>query len=379
MKVLHLISSGGMYGAEVMLLNLTRSLAGNGCHVAVGVFHNRHNPHFELAERLKSAGVDVQLIQCHGQVDFSALYRIRHFAKVGQFDVIHTHGYKADIYGFLASRLTSIPIMATAHNWTGKSEVPSIYNRLDRLALRWFRRIAAVSDGVAEMLRASGVATQRIVRISNGVDLAPFKSIPGKTANRADKGKVVVGMIGRLVKEKGVHHFLRAVAEVRQSCPDTKFLVIGDGPERESLKKLAHDLGIEATVVFLGHCSDMPAKYASLDICVLPSLLEGMPMTVLEALAAGMPVIATAVGEIPRMVDTDVNGLLVSPGNVAELAAAMKRLICNPTLRLQMGEDGRNKARLFFSAERMAESYIDVYHSILGSGTSVANATFGAM
>jgi glycosyltransferase involved in cell wall biosynthesis len=365
MKVLHLISSAGMYGAEVMLLNLTRSLTANNCEIVVGVFQNRQNRKPELAEQLKSEGIPLELIPCDGQVDLAAIRRISHLTKARGINLVHSHGYKADVYSFLASRFSSIPIVATAHNWTGKSEVPSIYNKLDRLVLRWFCRVAAVSDGVAGKLRDSGVRSHKIVRIPNGVDLARFEaSIPIDAGVRSGSD-AVVGVVGRLVKEKGCDYFLRAAADVLPHFPGTKFLFIGDGPERMSLELLARDLGIEENVTFLGHSKDMPPVYASLDFCVLPSLLEGMPMTVLEAMAAGKTIIATRVGEIPNMLDTDVNGLLVAPGSVAELRAAMIRLLGNPSLRSRLGANGRRKAFECFSAEVMARAYMALYDEIL--------------
>jgi glycosyltransferase involved in cell wall biosynthesis len=364
-----------MYGAEVMLLNLVRGLNANECEVMVGVFHNRQNPQLEVAEQLRSEGTPVELIPCAGQVDLAAVRKIRHLIKASGSNLVHSHGYKADIYTLLATRFSSIPIVSTAHNWTGKSEVPSIYNKLDRLALRWFSRVAAVSDGVAQKLRDSGLGSHRIVRISNGVDLALFDAgTPTQTEVRTGVG-ATVGVVGRLVTEKGCDYFLRAAAEVLPRFPVTKFLFIGDGPERESLELLARQLGIHENVVFLGHCNDMPRMYASLDFCVLPSLLEGMPMTVLEAMASGKPIIATTVGEIPKMVDTNVNGLLVPPGNVPELSSAMIQLLSDASLRRQMSENARKKACMRFSADAMAQAYIAVYNKLVDHQERPVSAT----
>jgi len=374
-KVLHLISSGGMYGAEVMLMNLARGLTSNKYGVVVGVFHNGQNPHLEVAEQLGAEGIAVELIPCASQVDFAAVRKIRHLIKASGSNLVHSHGYKADIYAFLATRFSSVPIVSTAHNWTGKSEVPSIYNKLDRLALRWFSRVAAVSDGVAQKLRGSGLGSRRIVRISNGVDLAPFEAGTAIQTEVRRGVDVIVGVVGRLVKQKGCDFFLRAVAEVLPRFPSTKILFIGDGPERKNLEQLARDLSIQENVAFLGHSNDMPSLYASMDFCVLPSLMEGMPMTVLEGMAAGKPVIATTVGEIPKMVDSNINGLLVPPGNVAELSSAMIQLLSDTSLRQQMGENARKKARKCFSAEAMAQAYIALYDELLDNQERPARAT----
>lgn len=374
MKVFQLISSGGMYGAEAMLLNLTRGLVTNKCDVLVGVFHNRQNPHLEIAEQLKSGGLPVELIPCDGQLDFVALRKIRHLIKVKGCSIAHSHGYKANVYTFMASRFSSIPIVATAHNWTGKSEVPSIYNKMDRLALRSFCRVAAVSDGVTQKLLTAGVRSSRIIRIPNGVDLDLFDTSTSFDTELRSGSDAVVGVVGRLVKDKGCDYFLRAVADTLPRFPRTKFVFIGDGPERKSLELLTRDLNIQENVAFLGYRSDMPRIYSSMDFCVLPSLLEGMPMTVLEAMAAGKPVIATSVGEIPKMLDANVDGLLVSPASIEELRTAMIRLLGDTSLRQQMSENARKKAHKCFSAGGMARAYIGLYDELLNNQQRPASA-----
>jgi glycosyltransferase involved in cell wall biosynthesis len=184
-------------------------------------------------------------------------------------------------------------------------------------------------------------------------------------------------MVGRLVKEKGCEYFLRAAADVLSRFPGTRFLLVGEGPERASLEQLARELKLRIgqNIDFWGHRDDMPSVYASLDICVLPSFAEGMPMTILEAMAGGKPVIATSVGEIPRLVNPGVNGLLVSPGKLDELSAAITRLLGDTNLRRRMGENGRQKARKSFSADGMAQSYWALYHQILaGKRSDVAES-----
>jgi glycosyltransferase involved in cell wall biosynthesis len=174
-------------------------------------------------------------------------------------------------------------------------------------------------------------------------------------------------MVGRLVKEKGCDYFLRAAKEVLRKFPDTKFALVGEGPERPGLEKLAHELRIENSVLFYGHRTDMPSIYAGFDICVLPSFVEGMPMTVLEAMAAAKPVIATGVGQIPELVESETSGLLVDPGNIDQLSGALAKLLADPTIGWKMGEQGRQRARKFFSADTMARGYLALYHQLVGN------------
>jgi glycosyltransferase involved in cell wall biosynthesis len=377
MKILHLISSGGMYGAENMLLNLCRSLPQLDCEIVVGIFQNKQNPHPEVAEKLRAGGLVVEIIPCAGQVDPAALWRIRQLIRKSKVDLVHSHGYKGDVYAFLATRFASVPLIATAHNWTGKTELPPLYKKLDLLALRRFSCVVAVSEGVAQILRDSGVAQQKIVHVPNGIDLAPFDvAVPTIESELGGASGPAVGLIGRLVPEKGCDHFLRAASEVLPRFPDARFILVGDGPQRPSLEQLARDLNIDRNVIFLGHRGEMPGVYASLDICILPSFEEGMPMTILEAMAAGKPVIATPVGEVPKIVDPQVDGLLVSPGNVSELSAAMTRLLGDVALGRRMGENGRQKARRSFSANAMAQAYLALYHRVLCDEQSQTASSF---
>jgi glycosyltransferase involved in cell wall biosynthesis len=368
MKVLHLISSGGMYGAENMLVNLCRALERRGCKITVGVFRNRHQPHLEVAERLKFEGLAVDEIPCSGRLDWSAVRRISRLIRSMQIDVVHSHGYKGDVYAYLGALCTSIPLVATAHNWTDKAQVPSAYNVLDRIVLRRFSAVVAVSQGVAQVLRESGIRQSKILRISNGIDVASFERAcrSFETDGQVTQSPAV-GMVSRLVKEKGCEYFLRAAADVLSRFPRARFLLVGEGPERANLEQLARELRLQIgeNIDFCGYRDDMPNVYASFDICVLPSFAEGMPMTILEAMAAGKPVIATSVGEIPQLVTPGLDGLLVTPGKLHELSAAITRLLGDASLRRRMGENGLQKARKSFSSDSMARSYSAVYRQVL--------------
>jgi glycosyltransferase involved in cell wall biosynthesis len=366
MKILHLISSGGMYGAETMLLNLCKSLDKLKHKVRIAVFRNEHRAHLEIAVCLRNIGLAVTEIPCSGRLDLRAIRAVRKLIESEQADVVHSHGYKADIYACIATLFTSTRLVSTAHNWTGKSEVPQIYNKLDRVALRWFDRIVAVSGGVAEILRDSGIPSEKIAQIANGIDTEYLDGTEAGLSGAPKNGTPVsIGLVGRLVEEKGGDCFLRAAAALLPQFPRTRFMLIGEGPERSTLESLAQKLGINGHVIFTGHLNDMPTLYASLDICVLPSLKEGMPMTILEAMAAGKPVVCTAVGEIPNVVNTGMEGILIRPGSVAELSNALAQLLGDADLRERMGKMGREKVHRYFSADAMAASYVAMYNQVV--------------
>jgi glycosyltransferase involved in cell wall biosynthesis len=364
MRILQLISSAGNYGAENMMVNLARALNRLGCQVAVGVFDNDHAPNTEVAAQAAALGLPVELIPCRGRADRGAVRAIRDCVQRQGSDLVHTHGYKADLYGYAATQRSGPALLATCHNWPATNLPLWVYSALDRLVLKRFARVVAVSEDVKKALRRFGVPAGKISVIGNGIDLNGFETaLPLQREN--GRHGLRVGMVGRLVWAKGPEHLLRAAREILKQVPATSFVFAGDGPARKDLEKLARDWGIDASVSFLGRRSDMPSVYASLDIVALPSLDEGMPMTLLEAMAARKSVVATRVGAVPQVVLSEQTGLLIEPGDTAQLQGAILRLLQDPALRAKLEENGHALVRERFSAEAMARNYLSLYENLL--------------
>jgi glycosyltransferase involved in cell wall biosynthesis len=200
------------------------------------------------------------------------------------------------------------------------------------------------------------------------VDLERFRAAePALRRELASGADRLVGFVGRLVPGKGGAVLLSAARTVLAGCPDTRFVFVGEGPSRGEWEALAARLRIARKVVFTGARNDMPSVYASLDLLVLPSFDEAMPMCLLEGMAAGVPVIATRVGAVPDLVLPDVTGLLLEPGDASGLAAAILRLLLDPNQARSLGESGRARATWQFSAEATAKSYIELYEQALAS------------
>jgi glycosyltransferase involved in cell wall biosynthesis len=365
-KILQLISSEGKYGAETMLLCLVKSLALLGHESVIGVFRNSHCPHTEVAEAARLKGLKVEIIPCDGKIDRRAVDVIRHCLQIHSIDLVHTHGYKANFYGYLAARGKGVPAVATYHlDWPDRGLALRLYHLFDRLVVRRFGKIAAVSEAVARSLRRSGVPSAKIVTIDNGIDLSPFaQARPILQEEISERPDALIGLVGRLTPQKGCEYFLRAAQRVLIDFPRTLFVLVGEGPDRRKLEELVRDLNIAERVIFAGHREDMPGVYASLDILVLPSINEGLPMTLIEAMAAARPVIATPVGAIPKLIIPEQTGLLVNPRDPVGLAAALGRLISNPDLRHRLGRDGQAWVMRRFSAEAMAQQYAEIYQEV---------------
>ena len=365
-KILQLISSGGYYGAENMLLNLCASQQKAGCQSSLMIFYNVHAPNVELYERARRRGLSVRMVHCQGRADLRAVRQIEECIQEEGIHLLHTHGYKADLYGYVAARRSGKPIVATCHNWLGGTAALGIYNHLDRMALKRFQCLAAVSDSVAQRLLDSGVPARKIRTIANGIDVQTFECARPSPVLNFD-GSKVIGMVARLDLQKGFEYLLQAARELRGTFPELKIVSIGEGPDRKEIEDMIRRLGLQSNVILAGQRSDMPAVYAAMDVFVLPSLNEGLPMTILEAMAASKAVIATRVGAIPKVIQDGENGLLVDPGDTDGLRDALARLLADSDLCGRLGAAGHDWVSRFYTSEAMALKYRQMYDDVLGT------------
>lgn len=368
LTTLSLISSEGYYGAENMLVTLAQNLCRLGCRSIVGVFSDGRFPHTEVGEQARQRGLEVETVTCQRRADWNTVRQIRRLVAKHNVDVLHPHGYKADLYAYAVAWRDRTALVATCHNWPSKVFSMRAYAAIDRLILRRFDKVIGVSEVPSDRLRRSGVARHKIATIFNGVDVARFEgAAPTLRRKIAPNDQALVGFVGRLVADKGGAVLLRAAKQVLAVRPKTTFVLVGEGPARNEWEELAAQLEIAKQVTFAGVRDDMPEVYASLDMVVLPSLVESMPMCLLEAMAAGKPVIATRVGAVPKMIDSEQTGLLTETGDVDGLAAAILRLLGDPALASALGENGRANAVRDFSAAAMARSYLGQYEQVLAS------------
>lgn len=378
MTVLHLISSGGMYGAEAVILNLSRVLLAGGEHRSIlAVFVNGTHAPAQVQAAAHAAGIEVHDLPCRGQIDLAIPARIRALVESTGADVLHAHGYKADVYAALAMRGASLrgkarpTLISTCHTWYDNDLAVRLYGALDRWVLRGFDGVVAVSEEVRSRLLRAGVLAHRIRLIRNGVDLRPFAVARARRsltdAQRTENDPLRVGLVGRLAPEKGIDIFLRAVAQCLERrpapSPPVTFVVVGEGPDQEKLQALQKELGLTQYVTFAGHCRDMPAFYASLDLLVSSSRQEGLPIALLEGMGSGLPLLATSVGEVPQLARADRTVLLVAPNDPAALAEGLASLLGDSALRRSMGAAAQQLIGEEFSAEAMAAEYLDFYRS----------------
>lgn len=382
MKVLHVVSNTGFYGLERMVVLLAAGLRARGCDARLAAVECHRLSDARLGEFAAECGVPFEEIPCRARLDAGTVRRLRRQLASERFDVLHLHGYKDRAYAYLASRLLGRPapaLVATYHSFAATTRALRLYRRLDAWLLRRFTRVVCVSESLERELRSWGVPRRRIVSMDNGVDSAPYEAAAPTLRARLEKevglrpGDLLVGCAARLAPEKGLEHLLRGFAETAKSAP-ARLVIAGDGPERTALEALARELGVSERVSFLGHVADMPGFYASLDVFALASLYEGMPMVILEAMAAGRAIVASAVNGVPRLLDQGRAGLLVPAGDARALGAAIASLLADGQRRAELGTAARAAVAREFSSARMAERYGEMYAGLTGAAPALAAA-----
>jgi glycosyltransferase involved in cell wall biosynthesis len=221
---------------------------------------------------------------------------------------------------------------------------------------------------VAQRLRDTGVPAEKVTTIANGIDVQAFESgLPLPIINV--NGSKVVGVVARLDLQKGFEYLLRAIRELCNIFYELKVVIVGEGPDRKAIEDMVKEYGLQSNVILAGQQSDMPGVYAAMDVFVLPSLNEGLPMTILEAMAASKPVVATRVGAIPSVIKDGENGLLVDPRDTNGLHNAIASLLSDPNLCSRMGKKAHDWVSANYTSEVMAQKYRKLYEEVLGRPT----------
>ncbi|MHA1629823.1 MAG: glycosyltransferase [Candidatus Heimdallarchaeota archaeon] len=291
-----------------------------------------------VAKKLRSVGRDyLRIVRC-----FKELYR---FLSNNKIQLLHTHGYFADIIGVPVARMLRIPHISTCHGFISNDRNLVLYNKLDRMVLRFSDKIIAVSEQIKDDLERSGIRRKKITVIQNAVQ-ATHKT-EQYAENRRKKRlflaindeEFAVGYVGRLSEEKGVQYLIDAGRILIETGEVFKILIIGDGPQREELEGIVKQKGLKRAIIFTGFQTDVEKWMPCLDIFVLSSLTEGTPMALLEAMSFGIPVVASDVGGIPNVIKNGENGILVDPADSKAIAENLKILFHNPSLRKSMAKE----------------------------------------
>jgi glycosyltransferase involved in cell wall biosynthesis len=341
------LSHGGL---ERVVAILAEGMVGRGHDVFVCCYDREG----ELAPRLRQVGVRVELLRRGQGLDLGYLWRLTRWMRRLAPDVLHMHNETAMFYGTIAGRLVHVPVLIyTEHDGVFPRSGPSRW--MNRRLVKRLTHAVAVSEAVRQQwCREDGIPLARVGVVPNGVPLSPLPA--GAEESGGGQGLRIVA-VGRLSREKGMDVLLEAFALIRRRLPQATLALVGDGTERPALEQLADRLDLGGSVTLLGFRDDVPLLLGGFDVFVLPSRTEGLPMALLEAMAAGLAVVATRVGGVAEAVEDDVTGLLVPPEDPSAIAEAVIALAGDERRRAEFGRAGREEFRRRFEASAMVDAY----------------------
>jgi len=384
-RVLHLVECNFIGGPEKQILrHAVESRAGGQWEVWVGSFEDDSAPSPLLA-RAREMGLPSLEIRS-GHFNPLAAWKLAALLRQHRISILCTHGYKANILGWVARRLCAGPQIAFARGWTAETWKVRLYESCDRMLLARLDWVACVSRPLAEFLQNSRRGRRPPMVIPNA---APYLSQPASLpADRRSlkrdlllpENAFVVGAVGRLSAEKGHRYLLESVPTLLRQIPHLKVIVLGEGRERANLERHAKDLGIEDAVIFKGFQSDVRPWIQAVDVVVNPSLTEGMPNVILEAMALGTPVVASAVGGVPDLIRNGETGLLIPSADSAALAENVLRVERDHALALRLAEAAQAWLRSHFSPGHQQQQLFELYENVLhgpGSGKSLVDRDLG--
>lgn len=357
-------------GPDKTILNSPRFLEPMGYRNLCAYLHPPGDPGFAVLRRRAEAwNAPLIAIPDRGPWDRRVVTELLAVCRREQVAIWHGHDYKTNALGLLLRKLWPMRLVTTVHGWVKHTARTPIYYSIDRWSLRRYEVVISVSDDLHRRCQELGVPAERCILLENGIDTRQFaRSRPREEAKRClgiPAGRLVIGAIGRLSEEKGFDLLIHAVDELLNRGFDVELRIAGDGDQHGHLSALICSLRREDRIQLVGFQADTVPLYEALDVFALSSLREGLPNVVLEAMALGVPVVATRVAGIPRLIAHDENGLLVQPGKTEDLVSSLGALLTDAGLRNRLGDSGRRTVEERFSFERRMEGIKKIYDSLM--------------
>jgi glycosyltransferase involved in cell wall biosynthesis len=358
--------SGG--GPDKTILHSPRFLPGyrNLC----AYLHPPGDPGFEALRR-QAAQLQAPLVEIpdRGPWDGRVAVALVRLCRRERVRIWHGHDYKSNALGLLVRQFWPMRLVTTVHGWVQHTWRTPLYYAIDRLCLPRYEQVICVSADLHERCRACGVPERRCRVIENGIDTAEYARRRSPAEAKAwlglPPGRLLIGAVGRLSAEKGFDLLIRAASALLSQGHDISLALIGAGDERPRLQALIAELGCGERVRLWGYQADTVGLYEAMDVFALSSLREGLPNVLLEAMALEVPVVATRVGGVPRLIADGDNGLLVDPGSADALAAALGRLAADPDLRRQLARAGRRTVEERYSFAARMDQVRALYDALL--------------
>lgn len=386
-KVLHLRSCRGAGGGpEKTILFSSKEVDRREFEMSIAYLKSRHDPDFDLDQRAAKLGInDFLTIDERFKFDIGALRRLLAILRAKKIDILHCHCYKSDLYGLILSRFHRMKLVTTAHGplatmrffWASQNwRVRYIYDQLDLRILRFFDAVIMVSDTMRPIISKYRVEDRKLVWVRNAIDSSFFRRSHEPDPSFRESLKIpknarVVGAVGRLNGEKDYPNFLGAAQILLQQDPRLYFVIAGKGELEQPLKQTAESMGLSERVLFLGHFHDVRKIYDLLDVYVLSSTREGLPNTVLEAMAMEVPIVSTDVDGVKEAVTDKSEAILVPARDPKSLACAIQSVLEDASLAKRLAAAARQKVEVEFSFARRIRRVENIYRSVMSGVTDL--------
>ncbi len=364
--VLHIRNSSGVYGAERVILSIGKNLDKHKYRFILLALQDRENLDLKFVQLSQQVGLEVLHMPVKGRLDPCAVFRLRNILKKYRINIIHCHDFKANFYGLLSTIGLNIKRVVTSHGATRDSLLKKFYLFLDeKVFYKFFDCIIAVSKKIQKNLVKLKINPAKIALVQNGVDFSMLNLTPSYAQKVAtyfnDENIKVFGVVGRLYPDKGHRYFILAFAKLQKKYPETRALFVGDGPFRNELARLINIHNLQGKIILCGEQDDMKNIYRQIHFLVIPSLREGLPFVLLEAMHEKIPILATNVGDIPQVIRQNVTGFLIEPRDEEALYTYMIKLMAQKEHMKRIVKMGFQLIQERFSAVKMVEGVTDVY------------------
>ena len=372
MKVLHLIDSGGLYGAEKMLLSLVQEQVSQGLEPMILSAGEPGIDVKPIETEAKRKGLPLTPWRMSPGLNLKESWKILKWAQKNNYDLLHSHGFKFNVLlGMYPESLRHIPMVVTLHGYVHAPRYSKmwLYESLDRFAIRRMRGVVLVGEAMKKELPGK-LSSGHTVVIPNGLDISELQTLSTSSLDEPFKSffdnhdHVILG-IGRLSREKGFDRLLSAFSGFRKEFPKSGLVILGEGKLRQKFEALIEELGIKDDVLMPGYCSKVPVLLRHASPLVMPSLTEGLPITLLEAMSLKTPVVASAVGEIPKVLGDGQGGGLLRDIEPETITRALAEAVTDAELSRDKGNWGYEVVRKRYSSEAMADKYLGFYSRVL--------------
>lgn len=360
-KVLHLIDSAGMYGAERVILTLLDELKESPFPGIVGCIRDNNSGVPQIIEEAQKKRIETKLFTIRRGFNPKGIAQILHYVKRNSIRIVHSHGYKPNIFLSVVPH-NGMTVLSTVHGWSKQNATMrgKIYEFFDSLSLRMMHKVIAVSKAVSKDLVGRGLKKEMIEIIYNGIKIDQTDSVASRETG-TQQNKLTFGAVGRLTKVKGYQYLIEAMASVVAAIPDSRLIIAGDGPVKNELLQKISRLGLNSNIVLVGYQTSIQQFLSGIDLFIMPSLSEGLPMALLEAMAYGKPVLASSVGGIPEVITDGESGVLVPPADSNALSRGILKLCMDQDFRTGMSQRAKELVGKTFSSGNMAEQYAALY------------------